>query len=149
MNEEKIKIFNLFTKIMDDRKELDPLDFFKYFDFIPYDETYHDKVLEEIEKYFGKNSAIYRIIKKYMNDNYIDDIKPINYDKLYDQEFYMNNQIVTNETVDKVLEIIDLMNYPKINYVFGKVLVKCLNNEIDIEKLRSKIEIRKKLTLYK
>ena len=61
----------------------------------------------------------------------------------------MNNQIVTNETVDKVLEIIDLMNYPKINYVFGKVLVKCLNNEIDIEKLRSKIEIRKKLTLYK
>ena len=149
MNKEKIKIFNLFTKIMDDKKNFDSLEFFKYIDFISYDENYHDKVLEEISKHFGKDSSIYRIIKKYMDDNYIDDIKPINYDKLYDQELYMNNKLVTNEIVDKVLEIIELMEYPKINYVFGRVLVKYLNNEIDIEKLRNKVEIRKKLTLYK
>lgn len=129
MNFEKEKLYYVAMKIKLKHDKFTVINFFKYINFVEFDENYYDHVMNLINNYYGENSLIYNIIKKFMDDNYIKEIAPLDFDSLFDNDVYINNVLITEDMINNILDYMKTNNYPMINYVYGYLINKYVNNK--------------------
>lgn len=129
MNFEKEKLYYVAMKIKLKRDKFTVINFFKYINFVEFNENYYDHVMNLINNYYGENSLIYNIIKKFMDDNYIKEIAPLDFDSLFDNDVYINNVLITEDMINNILDYMKTNNYPMINYVYGYLINKCVNSK--------------------
>lgn len=121
MNAEKERI-EFVARIIKSNKDFDAIHFFEYINFVVFDKNYYNKVIDLTIHYNGDSSDIYKIIKDYMDVNYIKEIAPLDFENLYDQEVYINNVLITNDMINKVIEFMKINNFPMINYIYGMLI---------------------------
>lgn len=126
MCSEKEKIY-LLARIIQSNKDFDVIHFFDYIDFVEFNESYYDNVIYLTNHYFD-DSDIYKTIKEYMDDKYIKEIAPLNFETLYDDpDIYINNIQITNDIINKVIEFMRIKDYPMINYIYCVLLERYLD----------------------
>lgn len=90
-------------------------------------------------KYYNLNDAVYKIIVKYVKNNINVKIYPINKEIIYKNKVYIDNFLVTKETIDVILEYMNDNSYPNINFIYSYLLREYLYNNLNVATPNSKI----------
>lgn len=116
-----------------------PIDIFKYFNIYDYNKDFLDIVKNQLSKYYNLNDAVYKIIVKYVKNNINVKIYPINKEIIYKNKVYIDNFLVTKETIDVILEYMNDNSYPNINFIYSYLLREYLYNNLNVATPNSKI----------
>lgn len=153
MNKTNISLENIAYAIntgkFKDGKDFTLLEFFKYIPFIETSEKFFITIDKYISDNYGVNSYVYRTIIEYIKNNQIDKIYDVKKEKLYSNDVYIDDVLITPQIIDDVFKYIDVYKYPKVNYVYCEVLQMYLNGEINMEKVKEREDRLKLLKLIK
>lgn len=132
--------FGIRNGVLHDGTTFDILEFYKRIPFKNSGANFRNKVFDFMQRIYGRTSSTFKTIGAYIYQNNIGAMKYVSREYNIKNKMIINGIEITEDIVNDIFDYMDINNLPKIYEVYRIVLNKYLNNEINMEEVRTKKE---------